>query len=61
MIKNEIVQFFIFFYFRHINEEHQLDDKSTAQARVQMQVVSQLDIQVKLIGFLHQTFTKCTF
>jgi hypothetical protein len=31
---------------RHISEEHHLDDRSTAQARVQMQVVSQLEIQV---------------
>ncbi|CAC5419517.1 FOXP2_4 [Mytilus coruscus] len=33
-------------FFRHINEEHHLDDRSTAQARVQMQVVSQLEIQL---------------
>ncbi|XP_076367649.1 uncharacterized protein LOC143255618 isoform X3 [Tachypleus tridentatus] len=31
---------------RHLNKEHQLDDRSTAQARVQMQVVSQLEIQL---------------
>ena len=34
------------YYFRHVNEEHQLDDRSTAQARVQMQVVNQLELQV---------------
>lgn len=31
---------------RHLNTEHILDDKSTAQARVQMQVVSQLELQL---------------
>ena len=31
---------------RHLNDEHQLDDRSTAQARVQMQVVNQLELQV---------------
>ncbi|XP_061178799.1 forkhead box protein P1-like isoform X2 [Saccostrea echinata] len=31
---------------RHLSTEHQLDDRSTAQARVQMQVVSQLEIQL---------------
>ena len=34
------------FIFRHLNTEHTLDDRNTAQARVQMQVVSQLEIQV---------------
>ena len=33
-------------FIRHISEEHHLDDRSTAQARVQMQVVSQLEIQL---------------
>ncbi|XP_013395195.1 Golgi-specific brefeldin A-resistance guanine nucleotide exchange factor 1 isoform X4 [Lingula anatina] len=33
-------------FLKHINNEHQLDDRSTAQARVQMQVVSQLEIQL---------------
>lgn len=33
--------------FRHMNTEHTLDDRSTAQARVQMQVVSQLEIQLQ--------------
>lgn len=33
--------------FRHLNTEHCLDDRSTAQARVQMQVVSQLEIQLQ--------------
>ncbi|KAJ8302344.1 hypothetical protein KUTeg_021331 [Tegillarca granosa] len=31
---------------KHLNSEHILDDRSTAQARVQMQVVSQLEFQV---------------
>lgn len=31
---------------RHLNTEHALDDRSTAQCRVQMQVVQQLEIQV---------------
>ena len=33
--------------YRHLNTEHTLDDRSTAQARVQMQVVSQLEIQLQ--------------
>lgn len=32
---------------RHLNTEHILDDRSTAQARVQMQVVSQLELQLQ--------------
>ena len=36
---------------RHLNGEHQLDDRSTAQARVQMQVVNQLDLQVSFCTF----------
>ena len=32
---------------RHLNSEHALDDRSTAQCRVQMQVVHQLELQVK--------------
>ncbi|NWY27265.1 FOXP4 protein, partial [Pheucticus melanocephalus] len=31
---------------RHLNTEHALDDRSTAQCRVQMQVVQQLEIQL---------------
>ncbi|XP_056589512.1 forkhead box protein P1a isoform X5 [Triplophysa dalaica] len=31
---------------RHLNSEHALDDKSTAQCRVQMQVVQQLELQL---------------
>lgn len=31
---------------RHLNHEHALDDRSTAQCRVQMQVVQQLELQV---------------
>lgn len=34
-------------FYRHLNTEHTLDDRSTAQARVQMQVVSQLEIQLQ--------------
>lgn len=34
-------------YFRHLNQEHALDDKSTAQCRVQMNVVQQLEKQVR--------------
>ncbi|EEC19166.1 forkhead domain-containing protein, putative [Ixodes scapularis] len=33
-------------FVKHLNMEHQLDDRSTAQARVQMQVVSQLELQL---------------
>ncbi|XP_033100484.1 forkhead box protein P1-like isoform X2 [Anneissia japonica] len=33
-------------FLKHINNEHALDDRSTAQARVQMQVVNQLEIQL---------------
>ena len=29
--------------------EHVLDDKSTAQARVQMQIVSQLELQLQKV------------
>lgn len=32
---------------RHLNTEHCLDDRTTAQARVQMQVVSQLEIHLQ--------------
>ncbi|KAG8200025.1 hypothetical protein JTE90_001255 [Oedothorax gibbosus] len=31
---------------KHLHHEHHLDDRSTAQARVQMQVVSQLELQL---------------
>ncbi|KAK3518140.1 hypothetical protein QTP70_033238, partial [Hemibagrus guttatus] len=33
-------------HLRHLNSEHALDDRSTAQCRVQMQVVQQLEIQL---------------
>uniref|UniRef100_A0A673NNW0 FOXP coiled-coil domain-containing protein n=1 Tax=Sinocyclocheilus rhinocerous TaxID=307959 RepID=A0A673NNW0_9TELE len=33
-------------FLKHLNNEHALDDRSTAQCRVQMQVVQQLEIQV---------------
>ncbi|KAJ8984472.1 hypothetical protein NQ317_006132 [Molorchus minor] len=34
-------------FVKHLNTEHTLDDRSTAQARVQMQVVSQLELQLQ--------------
>eukprot|EP00063_Salmo_salar_P027209 XP_014002044.1 PREDICTED: forkhead box protein P1-B-like isoform X3 [Salmo salar] len=34
-------------FLKHLNSEHALDDKSTAQCRVQMQVVQQLELQLK--------------
>uniref|UniRef100_H3D4U5 Fork-head domain-containing protein n=1 Tax=Tetraodon nigroviridis TaxID=99883 RepID=H3D4U5_TETNG len=34
-------------FLKHLNSEHILDDKSTAQCRVQMQVVQQLELQLK--------------
>lgn len=34
-------------FLKHIGSEHVLDDKSTAQARVQMQIVSQLELQLQ--------------
>lgn len=34
-------------FLKHLNTEHVLDDRSTAQARVQMQVVSQLELQLQ--------------
>ncbi|XP_058501475.1 forkhead box protein P4-like [Solea solea] len=33
-------------FFKHIGSEHTLDDRSTAQCRVQMQVVQQLELQL---------------
>ncbi|RWS32038.1 forkhead box protein P1-like isoform X4 [Leptotrombidium deliense] len=33
-------------FVKHLNIEHGLDDRSTAQARVQMQVVQQLELQI---------------
>uniref|UniRef100_A0A667Z337 Fork-head domain-containing protein n=1 Tax=Myripristis murdjan TaxID=586833 RepID=A0A667Z337_9TELE len=33
-------------FIKHIGSEHTLDDRSTAQCRVQMQVVQQLDLQL---------------
>uniref|UniRef100_A0A673BYD4 Forkhead box P4 n=1 Tax=Sphaeramia orbicularis TaxID=375764 RepID=A0A673BYD4_9TELE len=33
-------------FIKHLNNEHALDDRSTAQCRVQMQVVQQLEIQL---------------
>ena len=34
-------------FLKHVSTEHVLDDKSTAQARVQMQIVSQLELQLQ--------------
>nr|XP_040579400.1 forkhead box protein P2-like isoform X3 [Lepeophtheirus salmonis] len=34
-------------FLKHISSDHILDDKSTAQARVQMQIVSQLELQLQ--------------
>uniref|UniRef100_S4RCF5 FOXP coiled-coil domain-containing protein n=1 Tax=Petromyzon marinus TaxID=7757 RepID=S4RCF5_PETMA len=34
-------------FLKHLNNEHALDDRSTAQCRVQMQVVQQLEIQLE--------------
>lgn len=42
------------FFYRHLNSEHTLDDKSTAQCRVQMQVVQQLELQVSSSDALQQ-------
>jgi len=33
-------------FFRHLSSQHILDDKSTAQTRVQMQIVGQLELQL---------------
>ncbi len=33
-------------FFRHLAQAHTLDDKATAQTRVQMQIVSQLELQL---------------
>lgn len=41
-----LADLFLLFAYRHLNNEHALDDRSTAQCRVQMQVVQQLEIQV---------------
>ena len=37
---------------KHIIAEHVLDDKSTAQARVQMQIVSQLELQLQKVNII---------
>uniref|UniRef100_A0A3Q1G8L2 Forkhead box P2 n=1 Tax=Acanthochromis polyacanthus TaxID=80966 RepID=A0A3Q1G8L2_9TELE len=36
-------------FLKHLNSEHALDDRSTAQCRVQMQVVQQLELQVSFL------------
>ena len=41
---------------KHMGMEHVLDDKSTAQARVQMQIVSQLELQLQKVGTLLTDF-----
>ena len=41
---------------KHMGVEHVLDDKSTAQARVQMQIVSQLELQLQKVGTLQTDF-----
>ena len=49
---------------KHIVSEHVLDDKSTAQARVQMQIVSQLELQLQKVrdkpfkAIISRSFTK---
>ncbi|XP_023241921.1 forkhead box protein P1-like [Centruroides sculpturatus] len=45
-INNNLFKNLFYHFSRHLNTEHQLDDRSTAQARVQMQVVSQLELQL---------------
>uniref|UniRef100_A0A665VZF0 Forkhead box P4 n=1 Tax=Echeneis naucrates TaxID=173247 RepID=A0A665VZF0_ECHNA len=40
-------------FIKHLNNEHALDDRSTAQCRVQMQVVQQLEIQVSCNVLAH--------
>lgn len=37
---------------KHLGSEHVLDDKSTAQARVQMQIVSQLELQLQKVNHI---------
>ena len=41
---------------KHMGVEHVLDDRSTAQARVQMQIVSQLELQLQKVGTLQTDF-----
>ena len=48
----------VIFQFRHLNQDHALDDKSTAQCRVQMQVVQQLEKQVKNHKYYQQYESK---
>ena len=46
-------------FLKHVGTEHVLDDKSTAQARVQMQIVAQLEhsLQKVCIGFHFEGFS----
>ena len=39
-------------YGRHIGEEHRQDGRTTAQLRVQMQVVVQLELQVLIVSLI---------
>lgn len=50
-------------FLKHLNAEHGLDDRSTAQTRIQMQVVQQLEQQLNkekdiLTAMLHHLYTK---
>lgn len=50
-------------FLKHLNSEHGLDDRSTAQARVQMQVVQQLELQLqkekeRLSALMHHMHVK---
>nr|ACJ76634.1 forkhead box P4 isoform 1 (predicted) [Oryctolagus cuniculus] len=47
-------------FIKHLNTEHALDDRSTAQCRVQMQVVQQLEIQVWPAGRGGREGAPCT-
>ena len=38
-------------FLKHVGTEHVLDDKSTAQARVQMQIVAQLEHSLQKVEF----------
>ena len=38
-------------FLKHVGTEHVLDDKSTAQARVQMQIVAQLEHSLQKVAF----------
>ena len=44
---------------RHLDVVHQLDDKHTAQVRIQMEIVNQLQIQVRDYLPLRHPFCTC--